>query len=184
MRMAAAAAWAVLGIAGACHAGDVGIGVSLKTDDSAIYVPWKLSPHLMLEGRLEYQRYSSESTNPGLGSTEYKMTTYSLGAGLFGQSRLTESTRMYAGGRLSYIDQKQDQGPYLPGFYYKDSRHGWAVAPTLGVEYFPIKQLSLGAEVGLSYAKLNGVNSGGGADSTARTSSTDTVSALIVRYYF
>lgn len=184
MRMAAAAAWAALGIAGVCHAGDVGIGVSLKANDSAVYVPWTLGPHLMLEGRLEYQRNSDEFSNFGQGTTEIKTTTYSLGAGLFGQRRLTESTRLYAGGRLSYLDAQQEQGPTPWGTVIEDHRHGWAVAPTLGVEYFPIKQLSVGAEVGISYAKLNGTNSGVGPNASISSSSTSTVSALIVRYYF
>ena len=184
MRMAAAAAWAALGITGACRAGDVGIGVSLKSNDSAVYVPWKLSPYLMLEGRLEYQRGSDETTNPGLGSTAFRRTTYSLGAGLFGQRQLGDATRLYAGGRLSYLDEKQEQGPYSPGVDFEDRSHGWAVAPTVGVEYFPIKQLSLGAEVGVSYAKLNGTASMGGPDARTSASSTSTVSALIVRYYF
>ena len=184
MKMASAAVWAVLGSAMVCHAGDVGIGVSLKSNDSAIYVPWKLSPHLMLEGRVEYQQFSNEFGAIQGGTVEFKTATYSLGAGVFGLSQLSDSTHLYVGGRLSYLSQKQDQGSFPSGFELESRQHGWSMAPTLGVEYFPIKQLSLGAEVGLAYTKLNGTTSGGGLDSANNRSSTATVSALIVRYYF
>jgi hypothetical protein len=182
MKMATAAFCAAFAATGACQAGDLGIGVSVKSNDSAVYLPFKVAPHLMLEGRLEYQRDARSDEIPGVGPDTENATSCSLGAGCFGLSQLSESTRLYAGGRLSYVANRNEMNAPFGSSTIRE--HGWSVAPTVGVEYFPIKQLSVGAEVGLSYARLTGTLSSGGMDADTTRNHTSTESALIVRYYF
>lgn len=184
---ARAALFAVLPLAG----GDVGIGVSFKSNEGSIFLPYQVSERFRVEGNLQHRRMQSESRGPWEGRSNATDRSTSIGVGLMWLRPVGQGSTLYAGPRLSYLNRSfkntmVSQDPALPReVSYKTSASGLSVAPTLGYEYFPIKHLSVGGEVAVSYVKLDGgVAWSNAAEAPMRSTSTETTSSLIVRMYF
>lgn len=182
-------ALAVLGLASWSSAAEVGLGVSFKQNENTIYLPVKISPGLMIEGFLSQNRNSNTvtyATLSGPASTQtWSTNTVVTGISIFWLRPITENTNVYFGPRLGYISQKNSNG--FDGDVSENRNHGYLVSPTLGFEYFPIKHLSIGGEVGYNYASMSGSSTSMlslGNSSSMDSTSSGTVTAVMVRFYF
>jgi hypothetical protein len=180
MRNPAAVGIVLLGCALSAQSQDVGIGMKWN-GGTGILIPVKLNENLMLEGSVAYSD-SSDTYNGGyFGNSDHTYKEMSYGVGLFWLKPMGDSVRAYLGPRVAYNQYKTT---FESSGVRSDSQtNTWSVAPTLGFEYFPVKHLSLGGEVGLSYAHVAGTpDSGSGG--LVKAHALSTTSSVLIRYYF
>lgn len=153
-------------------AADVGIGVSVKSNDSTIYVPIDFDKTFRLEPFFTHSKLKSSSW----GYADNAEMVH-VGAGFFGLKSLGESVSLYYGGRLSYLHLDADSN-YAPTPYQDADGDGYRVAPTFGFEYALNKYLAIGGEAGWFHEDIS--SDFGGRDETR--SGTET--RLILRLRF
>jgi hypothetical protein len=195
-------AWliAALTLAGTQVAGaaDVGLGVSVQSNDSWIYVPIDIGTKVRLEPSLRYFEgdSTSEVHQSFLGSQvqttiKSESKTYELALGVFGLTDVLESVRIYYGARLAYVDTKSEVrmseqfGNTVDRTLEETKSDGYRISPTLGFEYFLTKRFSLGGEAEWSYQDVDSEHSETAvprAKADSKSSGTDT--RLIARYRF
>lgn len=188
MHKAAALALATLGLPSLCSAQEIGLGMSLRQGDTAIYLPVKTSHGLLIEGFLNYDHSNQSSqvlsaSGPD-GSQSFSMRSLVLGVGIFWMRPITGNTYAYLGPRLGYTTLRSStSGPLGTG---DTTNHGYTVSPTLGIEYCPIKHFSIGGEIGYRYTKLDSSSTYSGFSGSGSSSSANdgTVTSIIMRYYF
>jgi hypothetical protein len=182
VKKAALAALAVLSTGSSqVLAAEFGIGVSVQSDDSIIYAPIDVNKNFRIEPSI---RYLKNESDVGLG-VELESESLELAVGLFGLTEVSESIRVYYGGRLAYIDQESDQAifsgilPGIPGntFVTSVDSDGYRISPTLGFEYMINERFSIGGEAEYFFQDIDRDGSG-----DSETSGTDT--RLIVRFRF
>ncbi|HEX9082867.1 MAG TPA: hypothetical protein VF768_11345, partial [Holophagaceae bacterium] len=139
-----------------------------------------------------YAHYSSRHqsiTGDSSGTTGYPYNAsyreWAFGVGLFWQKQMPERTSVYLGPRIGYVSEKNDINAY--SVISSNDTHGFEVIPTLGFEFFPVKHLSLGGEVGYRFIQVRSSTSfvpytPGYGPSDIR--SQETVSTFLVRYSF
>ncbi|RYY76981.1 MAG: hypothetical protein EOO52_05680 [Gammaproteobacteria bacterium] len=142
------------------YAADFGLGVDIKDDAHTIYVPINVSEGFRIEPYFSNHKLSQDDP--------FDSRESELGVGFFKVSEVAEKTNMVWGLRGSYIDGK----------YYHDEFDGYSVAPVLGLEYFPVSNVSVGADVSYSYRKVEGDSFSGNATSSG------TKTAVSVKFYF
>lgn len=159
----------LLGSTSLSHA-EIGLGILLDPYGSTVYLPIKLSEHYRLEPSVAY---FSRGTG---GRIRWKAWELALGA--FRATSVSDNTRIYYGGRVSYFESNDDS-------YLNDER-GVRLAPTLGFEYFFTESLSISGEGAITYAKVDRLTSVfselGGREQDNEITSTD--SSIIIRYMF
>jgi hypothetical protein len=145
------------GAPGVSTATDVGIGLSIKSNDATIYVPIDVSAAFRIEPSISYSENKTES-----GFTITENTNINLGVGFFGKSQVVDSIEVYYGGRVAYIESKAESSTSLP-FPASSSvkSDGYRIAPTLGFQYFFNDHISLGGEVAWAHTDLDNVESSG-----------------------
>ena len=136
-----------------------GIGANVQNSTTTFSMPIKFDGYF-IEPRLSYAKYDYTNNMSGANST----TTY-FDTGLFLNKELQEKASVYYGARLGY--QKYDGS---------STQNTYIVAPTIGIEVFPIKQASIGIEYRLQYSKMDASS----YDNTTIRS----ISEVIFRYYF
>ena len=157
-------------------AADVGVGVSIESNDSTIYVPIDFGDSFRVEPFVNFSKTKHSSYG-----NQSSVETLQIGTGLFALKPLGDSIRLYYGGRLSYLDLESTANYFGGNSYYYDSREGrgYRVAPTLGVEYSFNSHLSFGAEAAWFYQDVDDSNANGIEE---RGTGTDT--RLILRLRF
>lgn len=140
----------------------MGLGGSLRSDDASIYLPIEISPLLRVE---PFFQWSETEQTPG-GSTEYRQ----LGAGGFFRFEVHDNLQTYAGGRLSFVDMEFGGGD-LDGF---------AIEPTVGVEFWATPRFTLALEAYLYWMDLDGSN---GAGAALENESTGTDTRILLRFF-
>lgn len=171
-----------LGLASAAGAADLGLGFAIQSNGGYIMVPIKLSDSMNLEGFAAYNRWDYRYGQGTVNAMENQQSRFQAGLGVFWKRELTTSTNLYLGPRISWT-KENNENRYLSG-NNKDSSTGYQLAPILGFEYYPIKSLSIGGEVGLAYSHLSGDNSNYGYPETRQSNVLQTVSSLMMRVYF
>jgi hypothetical protein len=167
-----------LGLAQAAAAEtDAGIGVSIQSDDSLIYVPIDFNKKFRLEPSV---RFLEEDFDLGSG-IKAEAESLELGLGLFGLGGIGEQLRFYYGGRLAYVRTEFDAFDPFFGGISTERQEGYRISPTLGFEYLINDRLSIGGEAEYFYQDLDADRSFAGGD-RRRRSGTDT--RLIVRFKF
>ena len=158
-------------------AADVGIGVSIQSDDSLIYLPIDINKQIRLEPSIRYVKDEQEFGN----GSGFEQESIELGIGVFGLASIGESIRAYYGGRLAYVNNEFEQSNVFIGggiFLTEGDSDGYRISPTLGFEYLINERLSIGAEAEYFFQDLEGDDNG----TDRETSGTDT--RLIVRFKF
>jgi hypothetical protein len=158
---------------------DAGIGVSIQSDDSTIYVPIDFNKKFRLEPSL---RYLKDEQDIG-GGFQVQQESLELGIGLFGLGGIGEQLRFYYGGRLAYIRSELDTIDVFgfDSFRQRSDVDGFRISPTLGFEYLINDRFSIGAEAEYFFQDLD-TDAGFGGDHDRHSSGTDT--RLIARFKF
>jgi len=162
------------------RAADVALGVSLRNDTNSIYLHSDLSNQLRLEGILSYRKTQDESPSE-LNNSQYTTRASSLGVGLFFRKELHPSVTSYIGSRLYYSRYSVESGSEFP---QEQKLEGLEIAPTVGFEYFPIKNVSIGGDIGLAYGRDHGSVTLNGSSSPSKSYELKTVTSLVLRVYF
>lgn len=142
------------------YAAEFGVGADVNNGNATVYVPIKVSDGFRVEPYFSNQKSDQENS--------FNSRQTEIGLGLFNVSNLSDKTNLLLGARASYIRHH----------YYDESLEGYSVAPTLGFEYFPVQNISLGADVSYVYSKLDGKGS------TDDITSSGTRTAVSVKFYF
>lgn len=172
-----------------------GIGVSFKSNDINIYLPVNVSKSFRVEPFIgQYKSNESED----LSKESYSQKEIGLGA--FGLHQSTENVGLYYGARLARVETRR---AYSTQYSYEDDtfssankssddQSGYSFAPVLGFEYRLVPQLSVGGEASWAFVELDGkdkrsYNTGYSVTESStktETSQNNTVTRLMVRYYF
>ncbi len=142
---------------------EVGLGVSAQ-GDRTIYMPIKINEGLRLEPSIYY--YKSKDTGEFSGTSE----DYELLVGFFNLRQQSDKSKIYYGARVGYSANHYTYNSVHEHF------EGYKIAPTIGLEYLLVENLTVAGDVSFSYSNRNG------DDRTREYTSTD--SELSVRYYF
>lgn len=179
-------------------AADVGIGASVQSNDSWIYVPIDINSKLRLEPSLRFIDAESQSRTedssfglPITTTVKSDGTTYELALGIFGLVPIAESARLYYGGRIAYIDSESEIhihqlfGNFEEQSVQKTSSDGYRLSPTLGFEYLFNEHFSIGGEAEWFYQDVDSTRDQtdvASIEGGSKSSGTDT--RLIVRFRF
>jgi opacity protein-like surface antigen len=156
------------------HAAEVnaGVGISIESDDSTIYIPIDIGDSIRIEPGVRYSE--TEIGN------QLKAEFLDLSVGLFKLMPIRESIRLYFGGRLAYVTAEIDQS--FPGAQSHTEDDGYRISPTLGFEYHVTERFSVGGEAEWFYLDMDEENSLGLADGAQRDQGTET--RILFRFKF
>jgi hypothetical protein len=176
----------VAGLAGPAMAEEVGIGVSFFQDSGMVFVPISVTQNFRVEPYAGFYKTSRSSDSP-MQSSSNSSSNSVLGTGLFATGRVLENVQLYGGGRVAYVRRKQSYASSSSSYPSQDtttSTSGYLVAPTMGFEYFLLKNISIGAEVGISYTRTSGSENNSANEADTRESTSGTSTAMTIRYYW
>lgn len=171
----------LLGFTFHANAVELGIGVSMKNCENSLFLPLKLNKNWLLEGQV--QAMKMKQTVDGDGPTpSFTNSFLRAGLGIFWTRQVADKTRLMVGSRFSRV--RRTFGSYGS----EDSAQGLDVAPTVGVEFFPVRWLSIGGEVAYGFERITGSSNWNssitGTSPDYHIRSQETRSALILRAYF
>jgi hypothetical protein len=138
------------------QAAQFGFGLSAKSDDTSIYLPVIIGK-VMIEPSIRWHDFEFD-----FDFYKQKIKEKEFGLGVFGLHSLQESLQIYYGGRFSYVREKRtilDYDHYDYWVYsFSSKTDGYRIAPTLGFQYFIMRQLAIAGEVEWYYLNLDGKN--------------------------
>ena len=182
---------------------EVGIGVSFKSNDASLYIPWQITPAIRLEGELRQVSQETEQRGVTTIASTTQNTVYTsdndateIGTGLFWTNSLQNNITLLLGLRLNYVESESSNYQTVSSTISVSSKSdldGFEWAPTLGLEYSITDKIKVAAEVNYFKQDLDGkgrsVQTGGfsgtvtnNADLEASANGTNT--RLILRYFF
>ena len=126
---------------------DAGVGISIESDDSTIYIPIDIGDSIRIEPGVRY----SETE---IGS-QLKADVLDLSVGVFKLLPIRESIRLYFGGRLAYVQAEIEQDYSDDVFDAKSEEDGYRISPTLGFEYQVTERFSVGGEAEWFYLDMD-----------------------------
>jgi hypothetical protein len=139
-------------------AGDVGLGVSINSFDTAVYLPIRFAKGLILEPFISYNSGNIKSKPIEYGySNSFESSRLDIGMGLFKAQDIIEKVNVYYGLRLSYIKAKSDD--YYNGYVTSSTNtdvSGYKIAPTLGFNYSLTPDFLVGLEAEWFYSYADG----------------------------
>ncbi len=125
---------------------DAGVGISIESDDSTIYIPIDIGDSVRIEPGVRY----SETE---IGS-QLKADVLDLSVGVFKLLPIRESIRLYFGGRLAYVQAELEENHPEINFQSKSEDDGYRISPTLGFEYQVTERFSVGGEAEWFYLDM------------------------------
>lgn len=182
------------------NAGNLGLGVSIKPGETAVYLPIKVSEFYKVEPFIRYSKNSSELIfSPD--SENVDKSTRAIGVGLFRSKEVGQNADLYYGLRASFTKVKerwQYKSSYTDGDTTKitinktrDSEKGFILSPTVGVAYSFTRQFVLAFEAQLNFGKYKAKESYYDTDlskyienSTERGEKSGTDTKVILGYFF
>lgn len=202
MKIRLAACCLLPGLILPCRAADLGVGVSFQGSGQSVRLPVIFSPGFRLEATLAFDHATNDAAGttrqpaPGgmvQGGISTASTDMSLAVGAYWTRPVGEAGKAYLGPRLGWTHSTErnsqevlfaDAGGVVTRQTYTSemSGHAWSLAPVLGFEYYPVKQLSLGVEVAAPYSSQSTEMSSNGNSSHGNRFSTET--SVTLRWYF
>jgi hypothetical protein len=138
---------------------------------------------LMFEPEIYYNRVKDETTITVPSTTDsFKGVRYGLATGIYARNELAASFEGYFGGRVGLTRYKTDDTFGTSTTTVRAD--SWFVAPTAGLQYYFIKQFSIGVDVGLVYERADQKVQSNTSEQTSDTKSLDTLTRILLRGYF
>ncbi len=174
-------------------AGELGVGISVRDDDSAIYLPYRVSEKILVEVSFAY---TDRETDSSVSNSDFE--NYELGFGVFGLKNLKERLSLYYGARVSYVESEltNSSSPVSnsasPFFALRtvsnNESDGYKIAPTLGVSYSFTDSFSVAGEAAWFYEDVDSTTSVTRDDETTISKSgqtnNGTETRIVLRYMF
>lgn len=181
-------------------AGDVGLGVSINSFDTAVYLPIRFTQGLSLEPFIRYNSGKEKNEPVEYGySYNDESSSLDIGMGLFKAQDVSEKVNVYYGVRFSYTKTKNEYSYYYKSEYnyydnpsFKTDISGYTVAPTLGFNYSLTPDFLVGLEAEWYYSDIDGKAKGYSGDPEVynieeydvEEKSKGTNTRVFVRYFF
>ena len=170
-----------------------GLGASIKTGESTVYLPIRVSENFLVEPFLRYSKDNSETYSVGSNvSYDTSNTSLNFGVGLFKTTDVSEDIKFYYGGRIAYSNNETryniSEDSEVNNF--TQELDGYTLSPTIGFEYIITNGFSVAIEAEWSFFNLDGEISNSeepGNISLVEGSSNDgnrTGTNVIIRYVF
>jgi hypothetical protein len=142
---------------------DFGLGATFKSNEATIYLPIT-SNNLLIEPSIRYGRSNEEvEVLPSVTSDGQRINEIvevaEIGLGVFIDSDIQESFKLYYGARTGYIKQKNNQKntTLQNGITHSNTKaDGFFIQPTIGISYAFTERSSLALESGVKVAQLKG----------------------------
>jgi hypothetical protein len=155
-------------IAGALFTTDVlsqqvAAGVSVQ-GGRTVFASIDLSETLRIEPSIYYSKDRSSGDSPN------KYEYIELLTGFFKLKNYSEKSKLFYGARAGY------SAYHHRGYSGSEHFEGYKIAPTMGLEYLLVENITLSGEVSFNYSNENG--------NAETRESTNTDTELSVRYYF
>lgn len=170
-----------------------GVGVSATQSDTTVYFPIKIpvkKKFLLIEPMVTHVS-TTETDDFSSYVLKNKIHETDIGTGIYLVSGLISAMDLQVGIRFAYVMYEDKTTAYAnnaSGTALDDKKHGYVLAPVLGLNYNFNDHITVGATVAYTYTRLNSDY----LDNTGSTSliysseiekySTDT--DLFVKYYF
>lgn len=154
---------------------NIGLGVSLDSNNNTIYMPYDLSETIRIEPSLSYNKSSNNTSDT---------INLEVALGLFGKQEVIQNINTLIGLRVGYIRSETDYS--LGAVNSQADGNGYSIAPTLGFEYYLSENFSVGAEASIRYVKseVEIKDSSSTQTNSYDTSSTQTLTSASLRFYF
>jgi len=172
---------------------NLGLGVSIKSNDASIYLPINVHEEFRVEPFISYSSYDGRENEEGL-EISYKnnYSNLNFGIGFFKIQALKEQISAYYGLRSSYTKNEQSFNRIEESNKYGNEKEtsGYTVSPIIGFEYSIINDLLVGFEAEWWFSDLEGkeVTSYGEPVDDIKTNiknkSQGTNTRVTVRYFF
>lgn len=172
-------------------AGDIGLGVSAKSDEGFIYLPIKIGSSMIAEPYIGYHNTDHSEKPKEFGYDDgYSYSRQFYGIGLFWTHEIKDRFSAYYGLRTAYVKSSTD---YISNGYSisADSISGFSVSPTLGIEYRISESFSASIEAEWNYYRYDGkqtVDTGAPEHYIERSDVVDkgqnTGTRFLIRYFF
>jgi hypothetical protein len=179
---------------------DIGIGASFKSNEAGIYVPITITPRILIEPYFRYRDSEDELALAGVAESgvDSSFSSVSVGAGVFGISKLGDAVDFYYGARAAYLREESTSAaliispiflPSVPAPTQESDFDGYSIAPTLGFQYYLTDRLSLGAEVRWEFSDVSGTimstgSSGSESEIELSQRENSTRTDVLLRFYF
>jgi hypothetical protein len=133
---------AVLALLPAVASADIGLGASLRDSDPTLYLPIEPDEILRIE---PFFAWSDQDVS---GPVDVSTESLTIGVGLFRKLEIHDRTRVYFGARVGFSQLKQTSSDPAAADLDGD---GYAIEPTLGIEYRIVDQVAVSFEALLYY---------------------------------
>jgi hypothetical protein len=153
-------------------AADYGVGVLHNGTGSTVLFPIR-TESLNVEPEINFSKATGDQPTHSL----------SIATGVYLRKQLGSSFESSVGARLGYRERKIQLSSTL-----ESDSHSWFLTPTAGIQYFFTKQISIGFDVGLEYARVTSKTTDSTFFPNLNTNSSghswDTVTRIMLRAYF
>jgi len=153
-------------------AADYGVGVLHNGTGSTVLFPIRTDT-LNVEPEINFSKATGDITSRSL----------SIATGVYLRKQLGSSFESSVGARLGYRERKNQLSSTL-----ESDSHSWFLTPSAGIQYFFTKQISIGFDVGLEYARSTSKTTDSTFFPNLNTDSSghswNTVTRIMLRAYF
>ena len=118
-------------------AADYGVGVLHNGTGSTVLFPIRTET-LNVEPEVNFSKATGDITS----------RSFSIATGVYLRKQLGSSFESSVGARLGYRERKNQLSSTL-----ESDSHSWFLTPSAGIQYFFTRQISIGFDVGLEYAR-------------------------------
>lgn len=145
----------VLATALASSAQAVQYGLGTSINDSQLYMPINVSETFRVEPAVYFSNNESSKDDEYRSSSDRSYVR--LTSGFFKLSQLSERTSTFVGSRVGLIryDYKSEDN----NSRYTSYERGFIIEPTVGFEFFPIKNFSISGEASVYFSRTKETNS-------------------------
>jgi len=160
-----------------------GIGVGIN-DYFTIQFPIETEGYLIEPSISIFQRNEDNSSPLEIYKNDYEETRAVVG--VFKHISKSEKIQYFYGIRLGYVSSKSNYSRVtsLTNSSSKTETDGYLIAPTLGAQYYFIKNMSIGIDVSFTYTDKDGERIDNTVVSEIGLTEYATESEIVLRYYF
>lgn len=175
------------------HADTTRVGVGAIIDSSAGFLLPIVNDDWIIEPSISAKKNKTDTISlTDAARSKRSSRTVTLGAGFFKKRHMMNNTFAYYGARVGFILRKtkeeREASAVLPAISSKSDETGYFFAPTMGVQYFFIPQLSVGIDLTFQLTKTSGdekeTSNGTTIEADAENISYATSAEVIIRYLF
>ena len=162
---------------GLVNAGNIGIGVTVRSDYKALSFPIDINSSLNVTPFVQQYKFEQDYIGDGY----YEYTLSEIGTALYKTFSRQKNASLYAGFRLSYIYNKEED---LNSSKYNE--RGYRFSPTVGFRYKITEHLSVSGEAEWYFLRLKDkdLSISSGEEITGYSNTSATASRVIFAYHF